>query len=115
MKFTRSLHPNREFKKSYAKAQRCSGRYLTLYVRKGKRDSNRLGLTVTPKVGCAVVRNRVRRRLKEAYRLHEGRFKTGLVLVIVARHESADAPYGALLSDLLSVAERMGILEQETK
>ncbi len=112
MKFTRSLAPNREFRRSYAKAVHRSGRYLTLYDRKGKRGQNRLGLTVTPKVGCAVVRNRVRRRLKEAYRLNEERFKTGRTLVIVARPESAGASFWELQDDLLRVARRMDLLQE---
>ena len=111
MKFTRSLAPNREFRKSYAKAERKSGRYLTLYARKGRKGRNRLGLTVTPKVGCAVVRNRVRRRLREAYRLHETRFRDGEILVVVAHPESANATYAELSAELLRLAARLGLLE----
>lgn len=111
MRFTRSLAPNREFRKSYAKAARRSGRYLTLYDRKGRKGANRLGLTVTPKVGCAVVRNRVRRRLKEAYRLNEEGLKKGRILVIVARPESAGASFWELQDDLLRLFRRMDLLE----
>lgn len=47
---------------------------------------NRLGLTVSTKVGCAVVRNRVRRRLREIYRLNEDMLTSGVDIVVVARY-----------------------------
>ena len=58
-----------------------------------------------------MVRNRVRRRLREAYRLHETRFRDGLILVIVAHPESATATYAELLAELLRLSARMGLLE----
>lgn len=49
--------------------------------------STALGLTVSKKIGNAVTRNRIRRRMREAYRLNEAGFKSGFDIVIVARHE----------------------------
>lgn len=115
MKFTTSLTPNREFRKSYAKAERRFGTYLAVYARNGRSGVNRLGLTVTPKVGCAVVRNRVRRRLREAYRLNEDRLIRGKVLVVVARPESAKATFRELQTDLLHIFRRMHLLVENEK
>ena len=70
----------------------------------------RLGFTVSTKLGGAVQRNRMRRRLREAYRLNEDRFRPGIDLVIVARAKAATAPFPALQKELLKLAERVGAL-----
>ena len=62
------------------------------------------------KLGHAVRRNRVRRRLREAYRLNEGRFSRGVDLVIVVRGRGMDAPYRVLETELLELAGRLELL-----
>ena len=70
---------------------------------------NRLGLTVSTKIGKAVQRNRIRRRLKEIYRLNEDKFLTGYDIVIVARSKSRMALYSELEADILSLSRRLGL------
>lgn len=84
---------------------------MTIYCRTNREKMNRLGITVTPKIGGAVVRNRVRRRLKEAYRLHERTFKKGYNLVLVARRRSTESSFSEMESELLALAGRLGLLE----
>ena len=67
---------------------------------------SRFGFTVSKKVGGAVVRNRVRRRLKEIIRLNRHAFPKRHCFVIIARPEAAQADYASLKSDLLSIAHR---------
>ncbi len=68
---------------------------------RGDADGARLGLTVTKKVGNAVVRNRIRRRLKEAVRLHAARdMAPGTDYVIVGRRELLNAPFDELKAEL---------------
>ncbi len=74
---------------------------------------NRLGLTVGTKVGNAVVRNRVRRRIREAYRVHEDCFVPGWDIVVVARVRSAYVPYRVLERGLLQLCGKLGLLRQE--
>ena len=70
---------------------------------------NRVGVTVTNKLGKAVKRNRVRRRLREIYRLSEGQLARGFDMVIVARMRSCTATYAELEKDFRSACARLGI------
>ena len=76
MKFSGSLKFNHIFQRLYH-SRGISDGYLALYARKNRTDRNRVGITVSKKLGHAVVRNRMRRRLREIYRLHEDRFLPG--------------------------------------
>ena len=85
MKYTVSLKENRVFRRLYAKGRSAVSPTMVLYCRKNGRRENRLGLTTGTKLGHAVVRNRVRRRLREIYRLQEHRLSPGYDIVVVAR------------------------------
>lgn len=85
---TASLTDNREFKKIYRDSNSKVTKYFVLYYRPGTCDTSRVGFTVSKKIGNAVVRNRVRRRLKECFRLHEDSLDGCYDLVIVARARS---------------------------
>ena len=109
MKFTVTMKRNHEFQRLYHKGKSAASPYLALYCRKCKRDQNRLGFTVGKKVGCAVRRNRVRRRLREIYRLHEGELNQGYDIVVVARVKAVYAKYGQLEKSFLSLADKLGL------
>ena len=85
MKKTVSLKENHLFRRTYSRGKTAADSRLALYVRGNGQRENRLGLTVSTKVGHAVVRNRVRRRLREIYRLHEEQVLGGRDVVVVAR------------------------------
>ena len=110
MKTTQSLKGNYAFRRLYTKGKSSVQPAVVLYCRKNGSGRNRLGLTTGTKVGKAVVRNRVRRRLREIYRLHEGKFRQGWDLVVVARSCAAEAAYGELEKQLLRAAGRLGLL-----
>lgn len=112
MKFSSALKLNHIFRRLYATSGHANG-YLVLYARPNRTGGNRIGLTVSKKLGCAVVRNRVRRRLREIYRLHEDRFIPGWDIVVVARSRCVNADFGKLTNAYLSLAEKAGILRQE--
>ena len=111
MKFSGSLKLNHIFRRLYALAGH-SNSYLVLYARKNRGQTNRVGVTVSKKLGGAVVRNRVRRRLREVYRLHEAAFAPGWDIVVVARSRCIGAPFSKLTEAYLSLAEKAGILEK---
>lgn len=112
MKNTVTIKRNHEFQRLYTKGKSAASPYLALYCRKGWGNRNRLGLTVGKKVGGAVVRNRVRRRLREIYRLHEGEIKPGYDLVVVARVRAVYGSYRQLDKSFLALADKLGLLER---
>lgn len=105
-----SIKENHVFRRLYAKGKSAASGTLVLYVRRTGGRPTRLGLTVSTKVGKAVVRNRVRRRLREIYRLHSPAVARGWDIVIVARVRAAGAPYAVLERDFLKLADKLGIL-----
>lgn len=112
MKFSCALKLNHIFRRLYSTSGHGNG-FLVLYARKNHSATNRVGLTVSKKLGCAVVRNRVRRRLREVYRLNEHLFAPGWDIVVVARSRCIKADFQKLTDAYLSLAEKAGILEAQ--
>ena len=79
------LNKNAEFKRLYKRGNALIGKYMIIYVHPNKRGHNRIGITVSKKLGCAVVRNRVRRLILESFRLSLPEYKRGYDFVIVGR------------------------------
>ena len=113
MDHTVSLKLNHEFQRLYHRGKSAALPTLALYCRRRRGRGNRLGLTVGKKVGGAVVRNRVRRRLREIYRLHEGELREGYDIVVVARVKAAFADYRQLERHFLAAAGRLGLRREE--
>ena len=111
MKFSSALKLHHIFRRLYATAGYANG-YLVLYARRNRTATNRVGVTVGKKLGHAVVRNRVRRRLREIYRLNEARFAPGWDIVVVARSRCIGADFDKLTRSYLSLAEKAGILQE---
>ena len=110
MLFSASLKLNHIFRRLYSTSGHGNS-FLVLYARKNRTHTNRVGVTVSKKLGCAVVRNRVRRRLREVYRLNESKFTPGWDIVVVARSRCIGADFGKLQNAYLSLAEKAGLLE----
>ena len=110
MKFSGALKLNHIFRRLYAGSGHANS-YLVLYARANHTATNRVGVTVSKKLGGAVVRNRVRRRLREVYRLNEALFAPGWDLVVVARSRCVRADFGQLTDAYLSLARKAGLLE----
>lgn len=113
MEFSKSLKLNHVFQRLYRGKNQAANRYLVIYCRKNRTAENRVGITVGKKLGKAVVRNRVRRRLREVYRLHESRFLPGYDIVVVARSRTVDASFQQLTKAYLSLASKLGILAED--
>ena len=113
MKFTVSLKENRTFRRLYSKGKSAVGGAMVLYCRKNGTPESRLGLTVSTKLGHAVTRNKVRRRLREIYRLNEDRLLPGYDLVIVARSRAVTGRFRDLEKEFLRLAKKLNLLREE--
>ncbi len=111
MKYSCSLKLNHIFQRLYRSNGQASS-YLVLYARQNRTNTNRVGITVSKKLGHAVVRNRIRRRFREAYRLNEDKFLPGWDIVIVARSRAICADFSELTKSMLKLAEKAGILKE---
>ena len=113
MKFSCSLKRNHIFRRLYS-TKGLANSYLVLYARRNRLGRNEVGITVSKKLGKAVIRNRTRRRLREVYRLNEERFAPGWDIVVVARSRAVEAPFPKLVEAYLSLAEKAGLLREES-
>lgn len=112
MKFSTSLKLNHVFRRLYHTSGYADSN-MVLYARRNRCGINRVGITVSKKLGHAVVRNRTRRRLREIYRLNEAQFLPGWDIVVVARSRAVEAPFSQLTASYLRLAQKAGLLAQK--
>lgn len=105
MIFSESLKKNRQFQFVYKNGKSYANRCLVMYVKENGLGINRIGISVSKKVGNSVVRHRVTRLIRESYRLHENMFNSGLDMVIIARPGAAAAGYKETESALLHLGK----------
>ncbi|PWM51797.1 MAG: ribonuclease P protein component [Bacillota bacterium] len=101
MIFSESLKKYGDFKSVYQCGKSFANRYLVMYVLKRDTDQNRIGISVSKKVGNSVVRHRITRLVRESYRLNEALFERGLDIVVVARPGAKGRNYFEIESALL--------------
>ena len=121
MKF-RAITENHLYAKAYAKGKKFVGRYAVVYVMPDfksaklqkanptKEKINRIGITVTKKLGTAVVRNRAKRIIREGFKLCDAayRIKRGNLIVIVARQSITGAKSTDVYNDLVKAFSVLG-------
>ena len=115
MKFSDSLKKNRDFQNVYKKGKSYANRYFVMYVLKNETEQNRLGISVSKKVGNSVIRHHLARLVREAYRLHEDMFNSGLDIVVIARATAKDISYHEVESALLHLGGLHGITIKNRK
>lgn len=103
MEFSESLKKNNDFKNVYQNGTSYANRYLVMYVLKNeiRQKKNRVGISVSKKVGNSVVRHRITRLIRESYRISEARFLDGYDIVIVARVNAKGKNYSDIEGALL--------------
>jgi len=111
MIFTDSLKNNRDFVNVYTSGKSYANKYLVIYTLKNNSERNRLGISVSKKVGNSVIRHRLKRLIKESYRLHEKMFNSGLDIVVIARKGSDACDYAGIESALLHLMKLNGTLD----
>ena len=110
MNFSESLKKNQDFQSVYRNGKSYANRLLVMYVLENNLDKNRLGISVSKKVGNSVVRHHVTRLVRESYRLQENIFNSGLDIVVVARANAASASFREIESPLLHLGKLQKIM-----
>ena len=111
MKFSESLKKYEQFQFVYKNGKSYAKKYLIMYVKKNGLEKNRIGISVSKKVGNSVVRHRVTRLVRESYRLHESIFNSGLDIVVVGRPSAATVGYKEVESALLHLCKLHHIIK----
>ena len=113
MKFTQSLKKNKDFQQVYKEGKSFANKYLVMYVLKNDSEKNRLGISVSKKVGNSVHRHRLSRLIRENYRGLEEKYPRGLDIVVVARVNSKGIGYKEVGSALNHLGKLHGIFAKE--
>jgi len=107
MKHTTTLKKNWEFKRVYTQGKSFGNKLLVLYIRKNGEDHNRIGISVSKKVGKSVIRSRVTRLIRESYRLNEDRILIGYDYVFVAKTNCNEATYKEIESAMKHIYKKL--------
>lgn len=110
LKYENRLRKNIHFKAVYGKKNSIAADAVVLYIMNNEEGVPRVGFSVSKKIGNAVARNRCRRLMREAVRLHLNEMKPGVDYVFVGRSALADADYCQVERDILGALKRKGCL-----
>ena len=111
MKYSESLKKHKDFQHVYKKGSSYANKYLVMYVLENQTEGNRLGISVSKKVGNSIVRHRLTRLIRESYRLQEDRFRCGIDIVVIARIGAKDRTYKDIESALLHLGRLHEIID----
>lgn len=112
MKAAVTVKENYEFRRIYRKGKSLVSPQMVLYWQKNRQGQSRLGITVSTKLGHAVVRNRVRRRFRELYRLHKPEMQPGFDVILVARGRAVRSTYQQLDETYLRLLRQAGLVRR---
>lgn len=112
MKAINRLKKNEDFRKVYQKRNSMANKLLIIYISKNEYEFNRVGFTVSKKVGKSVVRSRVKRLLNESYRLNDDKVLQGYDIIFVARDTSAESTYKEVESAMIHLLKKMKLIKR---
>lgn len=110
MKYTKSLKLNKDFRRLYYRGKSCVCRNVVVYCMKNRTKSNRIGITCGKNIGKAVVRNRLKRLVRESYRLMETDVKKGFDFVVVIRSRAVGKEFSEISRDLAYAMKKLSAL-----
>ena len=111
MKYSESLKKNKDFQLVYKCGKSYANKYLVMYMKENNTRKNRLGISVSKKVGNSIVRHRLTRLIRESYRLQEDRFRCGIDIVVIARIGAKGRTYKDIESALLHLGRLHEIID----
>ena len=104
---------NKDFQIVYKKGKSYANKYLVMYVLENNTEENRLGISVSKKVGNSIIRHRITRLIRESYRLQESKFQNGYDIIVVARTSAKDKTYQEIESALLHLGKLHNIIDDK--
>ena len=107
----KSLRKNWEFQAVYRNGKSKANRCFVMIIKKNDISSNRVGISVSKKVGNSIVRHRLTRLIRESYRLQEDRFRCGIDIVVIARIGAKGRTYKDIESALLHLGRLHEIID----
>ena len=113
MIFSESLKKNKDFKQVYGNGKSYANKCLVMYILKNDLDRNRLGISVSKKVGNSIVRHRLTRLIRESYRLNEENFSKGYDIVVIARYGAREKKCQDIEKALLHLGKLHHIVDQQ--
>ena len=112
MKFSDSLKKNSDFQNVYNNGKSYANKFLVMYVLENGTNQNRIGISVSKKVGNSVIRHHITRLIRESYRLHEDMFNSGLDIVVIARVNAKRAVFFEIEKALLHLGSLQKIIRK---
>ncbi len=112
MKRCFSLKRNKQFRQVYRKGKSISSRYCVLIYARSRSDIIHVGFSVSKKLGNSVARNRVKRRLREAFRPMISEALPGYDLIFIARDAVKEADFAAIQSTMRYLMRKAGLLKK---
>lgn len=109
----RFVEKNKDFQNVYNNGVSFANRYLVMYVLKNNTENNRIGISVSKKVGNSVIRHHITRLVRESYRLHEDMFDSGLDIVVIARVAARHVGYKEIESAVLHLGGLHRIIKKQ--
>lgn len=107
------LKKNYEFKKVYNEGKYYVEKYVVMYMNPNSSNFNRVGFSASKKVGKSVIRNKIKRRMKEAYRKFADSTKVGFDIIFTARVGSGSADYSKIENNIVSILKKAKLKKRE--
>ncbi len=107
-----TLKKNYQFQRVFREGQSYSTKHLVLFVVPNQNGSNRIGFVVGKKVGNSVIRNRVKRLMREVFRSQNDTLKQGYDMILLARYRASDLDFWVCKNEFIKLAQKAKILDK---